>query len=114
MNDIQVSARLKIKPGKMEDFKKLANSCVEVVKQKDKGTLQYDWFYNDQKSECIVKERYVDSEAGLDHMANVGELLGGLVELSTISLEIYGSPSDDIKNALDGWDVTYFDFWVGL
>ncbi len=36
MNDIQVSARLKIKPGKMEDFKKLANSCVEVVKQKDK------------------------------------------------------------------------------
>lgn len=114
MNDIQVSARLKIKLGKMEDFKKLANSCVEVVKQKDKGTIQYDWFYNDQKSECIVIERYVKSKAGLDHVANVGELLGRLVELSTISLEIYGSPSDDLKNALDGWDVTYFDFGIGL
>jgi quinol monooxygenase YgiN len=114
MNDIQVSAGLKIKLGKMEDFKKLANSCVEVVKQKDKGTIQYDWFYNDQKSECIVIERYVNSKAGLDHIANVGELLGRLVELSTISLEIYGSPSDDLKNALDGWDVTYFDFGIGL
>lgn len=114
MNDIQVNARLKIKPGKMEQFKKLANSCVDEVRQKDKGTIQYDWFYNDQKSECVVRERYVDSEAVLDHMTNVGELLGGLVELSTISLDIYGSPSSELKNALDGWDVTYYDFGVGL
>jgi len=36
MSDIQVSVRLKIKPGKMEEFKSLANSCVNEVKQKDK------------------------------------------------------------------------------
>ncbi len=114
MKDIQVSARLKVKPGKMEEFKKLAKSCLEEVKQKDKGTIQYDWFYNDLKSECVVKERYIDSDAVLDHMANVGKLLGGLVELSSISLEVYGSPSADLQNALDGWDVTYYEFGVGL
>ncbi|MCL6267195.1 putative quinol monooxygenase [Flagellimonas myxillae] len=114
MTDIQVSARLKIKPGKMEEFKQVANSCVEQVKQKDKGTIQYDWFYNDLKAECIVKERYIDSRAVLDHMTNVGELLGGLVDLSTISLEVYGSPSADLKNALEGWDVTYYEFGIGI
>lgn len=114
MKDIQVSARLKIKPGKMDEFKKLAHDCVEKVKQKDKGTTQYDWFYNELKYECIVHERYVDSDALLDHMANLGYLLGGLVELSTISLDIYGKPSETLKNALKGFDVTYYDLGVGL
>ena len=114
MKDIQVNARLKINPGKMEEFKKVANSCVEMVKQKDKGTIQYDWFYNHSKSECVVRERYVDSDAVLAHMANVGELLGGLVGLSTISLDLYGNPSENLKNALEGFDVTYYDFGIGL
>lgn len=114
MKDIQVSARLKINPGKMAEFKKVANSCVEMVKQKDKGTIQYDWFYNQSKSECIVRERYVDSDAVLEHMANVGKLLGELVELSTISLDLYGNPSKNLKDALVGFDVTYFEFGVGL
>ncbi len=114
MKDIQVNARLKINPGKMEEFKKVANSCLEKVKLKDRGTIQYDWFYNESKSECIVRERYVDSDAVLEHMANVGELLGGLVALSTISLDLYGNPSEGLKNALDGFDVTYYDFGIGL
>lgn len=114
MKDIQVNARLKIKPGKMDEFKKLAQDCVDMVKQKDQGTTQYDWFYNESRSECVVRERYIDSNAVLDHMANVGHLLGGLVALSTISLDLYGSPSEDLKNALEGFDVTYYEFGVGL
>lgn len=114
MKDIQVSARLIIKPEKMQEFKKLARSCVEMVKQKDSGTTQYDWFYNEQESACVVRERYVDSAAVLEHMANVGDLLGGLFELSDISLDLYGSPSENLKNALEGFDVTYYDFGVGL
>jgi len=114
MNDIQVNARLKIKPGKIDEFKNIGHNCIERVKQKDKGTTQYDWFYNEAKSECIVKERYIDSGAVLDHMANVGDLLGELVALSNISLEIYGSPSNNLKNALEGFDVTYYDFGEGL
>ncbi len=114
MNDIQVNARLIIKPGKTNEFKKLAHDCVEVVRQKDKGTTQYDWFYNESKSECIVRESYIDSEAALEHMANVGHLLGGIVELSTISFDLYGSPSENLRNALEAFDVTYYDFGVGL
>ena len=114
MKDIQVNARLIIKLGKMQEFKKIARSCVEMVRQKDKGTTQYDWFYNENKSECVVRERYVNSEAVLEHMANVGEFLGGLAVLSTISLDLCGSPSEDLRKALEGFDVTYYEYGVGL
>lgn len=76
--------------------------------------MQYDWFYNDAKSVCVVRERYVDSDAALEHMANVGDLLGGLIELCTLSLDVYGNPSEELKSALEGFDVTYFYFEQGL
>lgn len=114
MKEIKVNARLRIMPGKMDEFKKLGHACVEMVKQKDKGTLQYDWFYNEGKSECIVREHYVNSEAALEHISNVGELLGGLVAISEISLEVYGSPSQTLLDALQGFDVLYYEYGVGL
>jgi len=114
MKELKVNARLRIQPGKIDEFKKLADACVEMVKLKDKGTIQYDWFYNEGKSECIVRECYVNSEAALEHISNVGELLGGLLAISEISLEVYGSPSQTLLNALEGFDVTYYEYGVGL
>ena len=114
MKDLQVNARLKIKPGKMVELKKLAHSCVEIVKLKDKGTLQYDWFYNESESECIVRERYLNSDAVLEHIANLGDLMGGLFELSVISFGIFGSPSQKLTDALKGLNVTYYEFGEGI
>jgi hypothetical protein len=36
---------------------------MEIVRTKDTGTLQYDIYFNDDQSECIVLERFSDSEA---------------------------------------------------
>ena len=114
MNEILVAARLKIKPGKMDDFKKTGYACVEMVQQKDKGTLQYDWFYNEEISEFIVLERYIDSDAALEHIANTSGLVGGLLALSEISLEVYGNPSQKLINTLEGFEVVYYKFDIGL
>ena len=114
MNDIQVNARLRVNPGKMDVFKTLAQACVERVKHKDKGTTQYDWFFNESRCECIVRERYVSSDAVLEHMANVGDLLGTLVELSSISLDFYGNPSRELRTVLEGFDVTFYEFGMGI
>src|SRR5215472_3783398 len=41
MNELQSIARLKIHPGKLEEFKRLAAKCMESVRTRD-NTLQYD------------------------------------------------------------------------
>lgn len=114
MEELQVNARFKIKPGKMDEFKKLAHSCVENVKQKDKGTLQYDWFYNESLSEWYVRERYTNSEAVLEHVANLGDLFGRLLELADVSFGIFGNPSRELKDAIESFNVTYYEFSEGL
>jgi quinol monooxygenase YgiN len=57
VSKIQVSARMKIRPGELEEFEQQAAECIMQVKEKDLGTLQYDWF----------REAYESSEAALVH-----------------------------------------------
>ncbi|MCA6074895.1 putative quinol monooxygenase [Fulvivirga sedimenti] len=114
MTEIQVIAHLNIKPGKIDEFKTLAHSCIEMVKQKDKGTLQYDWYFNENNTVCIVHERYINAEAGLQHIANLGELVVALFELCDMSFDIFGSPTQELKNALEGMNITYYEFAAGI
>jgi len=71
MTELQAIARLKIHHGKVEEFKRLAVKCMESVRPRDSGTLQYDWFFSDYHSKCVVHERYRDSAALLEHGANL-------------------------------------------
>ena len=101
MSEIQGIARLKIHPGKLEEFKRLAAECMESVRTRDSGTLQYDWFFNSDYSECLVYERYRDSDALLEHNANLRETIAALFQTCSGSGEICGTPSPKLIKALE-------------
>jgi quinol monooxygenase YgiN len=71
VSELQGIARFKFHEGKLEEFKRLSAQCMEIVRTKDTGTLQYDIYFNDDQSECIVLERYRDSEALIEHAAHL-------------------------------------------
>ena len=58
MSELWGIARFKFHEGKLEEFKRLSAQAMEIVRTKDTGTLQYDIYFNDDQSECIVLERY--------------------------------------------------------
>lgn len=62
MKNIQATARFQIHNGKFDEFKRVADQCIAVSKEKDPGTLQYDWFFNPDQTECVVSEKYADSD----------------------------------------------------
>jgi len=102
MDAIQVTARLTIHEGKLEEFKKLAAQCMRSVRERDSGTLQYDWFFDDTHTECVVRETYKDSGAVLEHIANLGATLGAILGVCDMALEVYGSPSAELVEAAAG------------
>ena len=63
MSELWGIARFKFHEGKLEEFKRLSAEAMEIVRTKDTGTLRYDVYLNDDQSECVVLERYRDSEA---------------------------------------------------
>lgn len=114
MNEIQVTARCKVFPGKLDEFKKAAAACVQSVRDKDQHTSQYDWFFSQDQSECVVRERYPNSDAVMQHIGNLGPLLEGLVQTCELSIEVYGKPSQELIDASAGLDLEIYDFFVGI
>jgi quinol monooxygenase YgiN len=96
-------ARFKFHEGKVEEYKRLSAQAMEIVRTKDTGTLQYDTYFNDDQSECVVIERYRDSEAAMEHAANLADVSAAVLAMvSVVHGELLGEPSAELRAKLAG------------
>jgi quinol monooxygenase YgiN len=103
VDELRGIARFKIQEGKLDEFKRLSAQAMEIVRTKDSGTLQYDTYFNDDESECIVLERFRDSGALIEHSENLGELVEAiLATVSVVHGELLGEPSEELRAKLAG------------
>jgi hypothetical protein len=70
--------------------------AIEIVRTKDTGTLQYDTYFNDDQSECIVIKRFKDSDALIEHAANLGEPSAAILATGSVTGELLGEPSAEL------------------
>jgi quinol monooxygenase YgiN len=114
VKEIKGIARVKFFPGKLEEWKRLSEQAMEIVRTKDTGTLQYEIFFNADETEAIVFERYRDSEAALEHFANISHLMAPLMETATITGELLGDPTEQIRGNLTGDQPKLFEPWLTI
>ena len=106
MSELLGIARFKMHEGKLDEFKRLSAQAMEIVRTKGSGTLQYDTYFNDDESECVVIERYRDSEAAMEHAANLAELSAAILEtVSVVHGEVLGEPRAELRANLADSDV---------
>src|SRR3954454_3400807 len=96
-SELRGIVRFKFHEGKLEEFKRLSARCMEIVRAKDTGTVQYEIYFNDDQSECIVLERYRDSDALIEHAAHIGDLMEAIVATGSVSGELLGAPSAELR-----------------
>jgi len=108
VSELQGIARFKFHEGKLEEFKRLSAQCMDIVRAEDTGTLQYEIYFNDDQSECIVLERYRDSEALIEHTAHLGDIGEAILATGSVSGELLGEPSDELRAKLAGSPVRLF------
>jgi quinol monooxygenase YgiN len=115
MEHLNITARFKIQPGKSDAFREIASKCIALVRENEMnaGCKRYDWYYNEANRICDVLETYANSDAFLVHMNNIGPYLQDLLAISELSGNVYGSPSESLKKALEGMDVAYLGFEAG-
>lgn len=115
MSELQGIGRFKFhEAGKLEEFKRLSAQAMEIVRAKDTGTLQYEMYFSDDQSECIVLERYRDSEALLEHAANLGELGAAILAAGLVSSELLGEPGAQLRALLADGPVRLFTPFLSM
>jgi quinol monooxygenase YgiN len=116
----EVAARLKVRDGELEGFKRQAAEMMRLTREQDTKTLRYDWFLSEDGTECEVREGYVDADALLEHADHVGEARAELFRdfADGHTMTLYGKPSPALAEAMEALagSVTFkqFAFLQGL
>jgi quinol monooxygenase YgiN len=113
--ELQAIVRFRFHDGDVEEFKRLSAQCMEIVRTQDTGTLQYDTYFNHDESECIVIERFSDSDALLQHGQNLAPLMDAIIATGSASGELLGEPTAEIRaNIADNGPVQLFTPWARM
>jgi quinol monooxygenase YgiN len=112
MGTFEVRARLKVRDGQLEGFKRQAAEMMRQTREKDTETLAYDWFISTDGIQCEVREAYVDADALVDHAFHVFEARAAMFAEFAYDhrMAFYGEPSPRLLALLEktGVDATLF------
>ena len=86
--ELQGIVRFRFHDGAVEEFKRLSAECMEIVRAKEPGTLQYDTYFNHDETECITLERFRDSDALIQHGENLAHLMDAILATGSASGEL--------------------------
>ena len=114
MSELQGIARFAFRDGQLEEFKRLAAQCMEIVQAKDTGTLQFEISFNEDQSECFVLERYTDSDALIEHARNFGDLGEALIRTGWVAGELVGEPNGELKAMMASSGIRLFTPFLAL
>ena len=98
MGELRGIVRFTFHADKVEEFKRLSAECLEIVRAKDVGTLQYDTYFNADESECIVLERFRDSDALILHSQNMAPFMESIMATGAVSGELLGDLSEELRD----------------
>jgi quinol monooxygenase YgiN len=102
VSELRSIVRFKFHDGKLDEFKRLSAECLAIVRAKDPGTLQYDTYFNADQSEAIVLEHFRDSAALIQHSENLSHLMEAILATGSVTGELLGEPSAEIRARLAG------------
>ncbi|UCC84299.1 MAG: antibiotic biosynthesis monooxygenase [Gemmatimonadota bacterium] len=102
--------------GGSDEFTALMNDMVKATQTNEPGTLSYEWSTSADGKVCHIFERYADSAAVMTHLGTFGEKFAGrfLEILKPIRFDVFGSPSEEVKEALAGFGPNYMQYVGGF
>jgi quinol monooxygenase YgiN len=98
-----------VNPGRFEDLKNLMTEMVEATRKNETGALNYEWAISEDRQACDLYERYEDSAAAMTHLEGFGvNWAARFMDVVTPTrLVVYGTPSQQVKDALAGFGPVY-------
>jgi quinol monooxygenase YgiN len=110
-----IHTEFSITAGKVDEFKKIAQELLEVVKEKEPNTLRYQWYFNKDQIKSYLVEEYPNAAAVRVHVIHVGIVIPKLLKISKISSStVLGKLNIVAQEALTLVGAQHFGYWNGL
>ena len=98
MENLEVIARLKIRPDRLAAFKAESAEILRATCQRDSHTLRCDWFVNEDGTECEVHEMFLNEHGLIEHKMNTMDPAAALFRDCVVDhhATLYGEVSEDL------------------
>jgi len=105
-----------VNDGKLDDLKAMVATMATQVEEAEPGCLNYEFYLSEDGTQFSVYERYVDSDATLTHMQNVGPHLEAFMACFTMQMPwlLYGYPDERVVGAFAKMGVTVVKRFAGF
>jgi hypothetical protein len=87
---------------------------MDIVRAKERDTLEYSIYFNEDESEAVVIERFASSEALVQHGANMSDISPAVLATATVEGELLGEPSPELRAKLAGPEPELFTPYLSL
>ena len=114
MEQVSWMLEVGVREGQVESFHSLMRELVEATREKEPGTLTYEWYTEEDGATCHVWERFASSEAALAHLNGLQPHLMRFMEVcEPRGITVYGSPSDEVRSTIAAFGPRYFGMAAG-
>ncbi len=97
MSKLYINFKMALHAGEETAFKDYVRHLKELVREKCPNTIGYEWFLNENETQCVALETFTDSEALLFHADTVMELAMKLFATCDIlEVNLLGDPSPEV------------------
>lgn len=120
MSILEVSARLTVRPGQLEGFERQVARIIRQAQDKRSPILRYDWYLNEDQTQCEVREVHADSARMMAHRATIAEATQVLFAqfAADHQARVYGNPSPElvarVRASPMARTVRWYSFFQGL
>lgn len=113
METIQVIATFTaIPPENLELFKATVSEATRLAAS-EAGTLEYSYYLNSDETQCLMIEKYASPEALMDHMGNVGHLMGPLFGSGgSVDVSLLGGAPEELIAATRDFQPTMYSLFA--
>ncbi len=111
---VSIHPYFKVHPGKMDEFQASLAAFIEKTATEAKN-LYYD--FTTQGDIVFCREAYLGAEGLLEHLANVGALLGPLMQLADVErIEVHGPAAEleKLQEPLKDLKPVWFTYLFGV
>lgn len=96
MHRLQCLTRFRIRPGRLDDFIKLAAACIEAARAHDTGAVRYDIFLDADRLEAAAYEEFETSAAAMAHLDHLTKTADALRAVADVRHEVWGNPDPEL------------------
>ncbi len=117
LDSIHYLVEFSVKPGKLDQFKEVANWFIEQCEAEEPGTMAYQWYLSEDGAKCYLFEQFNDSAGLVAHAGGprVQGRIGDLLETGDITrFEAFGNPDAAAAEVLASFGAVTYPYFNGF